>query len=685
MAPTDTSFRLFNTLSGNVEPVELIEPGVLRFYSCGPTVYSTAHIGNFRSFLTADLILRTAQAIGWEVRYVTNITDVGHLTEDDVADSGGEDRMAKALESEGKRFANVYDLARHYTQLLLTDWKRLNLREPTVRPRATEHIMQQIQAVEELVDRGAAYETDKGIYFAVDQFPTYGVLSGNVAADTLEQGVRDVVQDEGKRDPRDFALWKKDPGHLMQWFSPWGWGFPGWHIECSVMSMTYLGDEMDIHAGGEDLIFPHHECEIAQAESLSGKRFARHWVHTRFLQVEGQKMSKSKGNYFTVEDLVAPESEGGRAIDPIALRLALISGQYRKPYNFTFDTLKASIKHVERLRSAKSIAESAVKTGNQDGPDRIGERLDTLSDRMLDALLDDLNTPEAIAAAIEGAKLIQGLGDGLNAASARSALRFIDTTNDLLGIVYPETPPGEDMPGTADPMADKVEELLSRREQARKARDFELADVIRAEIEAMGVEVMNSPSGTTWRRKRRSRRARANKSRPAPPAIPVLEIHGIDGGFVRMVNRFLEEGTLTGEADSDEFLRSHAEAVLLGLLYDQRVRAEYAFTGPERLYERLGHLDMNRIARMDLDDLREVFAVSPAVHRFTNKMAEYTLELARAVVDEYDGRPESIWSDDVPAKTVEKRIAALPGFGKGKAAKAKYVLHYFGQRDFTTT
>ncbi|MDX1741121.1 MAG: cysteine--tRNA ligase, partial [Rhodothermales bacterium] len=359
MASPEASFKLFDTLSGEVRALDLIEPGVLRFYSCGPTVYSTAHIGNFRSFLTADLIVRTAQAIGWEVRYVTNVTDVGHLTEDDVADSSGQDRMAKALESEGQRFANVYDLARHYTETLLTDWQRLNLREPSVRPRATEHIRQQIQAVEKLLAGGFAYETDKGIYFSVAAFPGYGRLSGNVSAETLEQAVRDIVQDEGKRDPRDFALWKKDPGHLMQWFSPWGWGFPGWHIECSVMSATYLGDEIDIHAGGEDLIFPHHECEIAQAESLSGKSFARHWVHTRFLRVEGEKMSKSKGNDFTVQDLVAPEAEGGRGIDPIALRLALISGQYRKPYNFTFDTLKASIKHVERLRAAKELAEKA--------------------------------------------------------------------------------------------------------------------------------------------------------------------------------------------------------------------------------------------------------------------------------------------------------------------------------------
>ena len=501
MHRSDRPFRLHNTLSGKVEPVRLIEPGHLRFYSCGPTVYSTAHIGNFRSFLTADLIVRTAEAIGWDVKYVTNVTDVGHLTEDDAADAGGQDRMAKALESEGKRFANVYDLARHYTDSLISDWHRLNLKEPFVRPRATEHIMQQIQAVEKLVANGVAYETEKGIYFSVPSFPRYGQLSGNVSAETLEQSVRDVVQDEGKRDPRDFALWKKDPGHLMQWHSPWGWGFPGWHIECSVMSATYLGEQIDIHAGGEDLIFPHHECEIAQAESLTGKPFARHWVHTRFLQVEGEKMSKSKGNQFTVPDLVAPESEGGRGIDPVALRLALISGQYRKPYNFTFDTLKASMKHVERLRSAHALALKADSGSENEGEDRLGEKLESLYDDMLGAMLDDLNTPAAIASAIEGAKLIHSTGDSMSAASARSALAFIDRTDGLLGI--PHGIPGDrseaDTPD--DDLGNVVEELLARREAARKARDFAAADTLRAEIEALGVDVMDSPTGSTWKRK----------------------------------------------------------------------------------------------------------------------------------------------------------------------------------------
>ncbi|MFQ5569634.1 MAG: cysteine--tRNA ligase [Rhodothermales bacterium] len=494
-------FQLFNTLTRRVEPLDLLEPGHLRFYACGPTVYSYAHIGNFRSFVTADLILRTAKALGWTTTYVSNITDVGHLTEDDFMDPSGEDRMVKALHSkEGERFANIWDLARYYTNVLLEDWGTLNLLEPDVRPRATEHVTQQIQAVEKLLEKGHAYETHQGIYFSVESFPDYGKLSGNVASDQLEQGVRDVVVDAEKRNPRDFALWKKDPTHLMQWFSPWGWGFPGWHIECSVMSMTYLGEQFDLHSGGEDNAFPHHECEIAQSESLTGKPWVRHWVHTRFLQVEGEKMAKSAGNFYTVRDLVAPESESGRSIDPLALRLALISGQYRKPYNFTFDTLRASARHVQRFREVAERVDRLV-AADAPGPDRVGDRLDALYTRALDAMLDDLNTPEALAAVLDGIRLLNGIGDNLNGASAQRARAWLDQINALLGIIYHDTGSTAPAPDEHDPLAEQVEALLAERAAARQAKDFARADAIRDELDAIGIEVMDSAEGTTWRKK----------------------------------------------------------------------------------------------------------------------------------------------------------------------------------------
>lgn len=498
---TPSEFRLYNTLSNAVEPVIPREAGHLRFYSCGPTVYSYAHIGNFRSFLTADLILRTAEAIGWTTTYVTNVTDVGHLTEDDAADASGEDRMAKALRSkEGERFANVWDLARYYTGELLSDWHTLNLRDPSVRPRATEHIREQISAVETLIEKGHAYETEQGIYFSVASFDGYGKLSGNESAEQLEQLVRDTVSDPGKRDPRDFALWKKDPKHLMQWYSPWGWGFPGWHIECSVMARAYLGDEIDLHAGGEDLIFPHHECEIAQSESLTGKTFSKHWVHTRFLQVEGEKMAKRTGNFFTVRDLVATASEGGRAVDPLALRLALISGQYRKPFNFTKDTLKASAKHVERFREISAAVDSAL-THENGGPDRAGVLLAPLYDRALAAMADDLNTPEAIAAIIEGFKVLGSMRSALNTASAKAARAWIDRVNALLGVVEHDKPlVTADSTSAMDAEDARIDKLVAARFEARAARDFAKADEIRAQLAALSVEVMDTAGGPKWKR-----------------------------------------------------------------------------------------------------------------------------------------------------------------------------------------
>ncbi len=490
-------FTLFNTLTGKAEPLSIIEPGHLRFYCCGPTVYSHAHIGNFRSFLTADLILRTAQAIGWKTTYVTNITDVGHLTADDTIDPSGEDRMAKALRSkEGEGFANVWDLARYYANSLIEDWRTLNLREPDVRPRATEHVREQIRAVEQLVAAGAAYQTTNGVYFSVPSFARYGALSGNMAANSLETAVRSVVVDPEKRDPRDFALWKMDPGHLMQWHSPWGWGFPGWHIECSVMAQLYLGPQIDIHTGGEDLIFPHHECEIAQAETLTGSPFARHWVHTRFLQVEGKKMSKRFGNFFTVRDLVAPSRDSGRGIAPLALRLALMAGQYRKPFNFTFATLNDSARHAQRFTDAAALVKGYT---DRNGSDTIGDRLSDSYNRALDAMLDDLNTPAAIAAALDGVKVIFGARNTMSGASARAGIHFLEQINALLGIVSHES---EDTTrGGVDPLAEKVEVLIEERTEARRAKDWVRADAIRDEISALGIELMDSSAGTTWRRK----------------------------------------------------------------------------------------------------------------------------------------------------------------------------------------
>lgn len=470
-----------------------LEPGHLRFYSCGPTVYSYAHIGNFRTFLTADLVVRTAEAIGWKVSYVTNITDVGHLTQDDIADSEGEDRMEKALKSkDGERFHNVWELAEYYADQLREDWASLNLREPMVRPKATQHMTDQIKAVETLIAEGHAYETPSGVYFDVASVKDYGKLSGN-RQDDLKRGVRDVVEDENKRHPADFALWKKDPKHLMQWFSPFGWGFPGWHIECSVMARDYLGDTLDLHGGGEDLIFPHHECEIAQSESLTGKPFANHWIHTRFLQVNGEKMAKRTGNYYTVRDLLA------KGADPLAIRYALISGVYGKPLNFTDQSLMDATRNVQRFKDARALARSA----SADGEDRLLPPLNDLYREALDAMLSDLNTSVALAKALEGARLILREGEAISRASAASASEFLEQINALLGVIAHENGWGDQAACAPEPAADiaAIEALIEERAQAKRNKDFARADAIRAELDAQGIELRDAPDGTSWVRK----------------------------------------------------------------------------------------------------------------------------------------------------------------------------------------
>ena len=488
----ERTFRLTDTLTKGTKPLLTQEPGHLRFYSCGPTVYSYAHIGNFRSFLTADLIVRTARALGWRVTWVSNVTDVGHMTQDDVADAEGEDKMERALRSkEGERFNNVYELAEFYTDAYKVDWQRLNLVEPDVRPKATQHVREQILASEALIAKGHAYETPTGVYFSVASFPQYGKLSGNTR-ESLRDASREVVLDENKRDQADFAVWKTDDKHLMQWHSPFGWGFPGWHIECSVMARAYLGDTLDLHSGGEDNIFPHHECEIAQSESLTGKPFSNHWVHTRFLQVNGQKMAKSAGNFYTVRGLV--EEKG---VDPLAIRWALIAGSYGSPLNFTDQGLADAATNVRRLRRADEVAAAAL-TENRDGEDLLGVALDGLYEAELDAMTSDLNTSIALSKALEGARTISREGETMSGASARSAQRFLDRTNALLGVVrseYDLVPVAKEEPKVDEAW---IAERIEARTAAKKAKDFTLADAIRRELDEAGIAVTDTPQGPVW-------------------------------------------------------------------------------------------------------------------------------------------------------------------------------------------
>jgi len=497
------TFKLYDTLSRQVKELKTQEPGHLKFYTCGPTVYSYAHIGNFRSFLGADLVVRTAKALGWKVTWVSNITDVGHLTQDDIADADGEDKMEKALHSkEGEQFANVWDLAEYYTNCYMEDWQRLNLTEPNVRPRATQHVREQITMIQALIDSGHAYETPTGVYFDVNSDADYGRLSGNTL-DKLKEGVRDVVLDDNKRQQADFALWKKDDHHLMQWYSPWGWGFPGWHIECSAMARAYLGDTLDLHSGGEDNLFPHHECEVAQSESFTGKPFSNHWMHVRYLQVEGEKMAKSTGNFFTVRDLVE------RGFDPLALRYALISVPYGKPFNFTMQGLRDAQGNVERLKEClRRVEEVTAQTHPKESntsASSFANELNRIYEEAIGAMCDDLNTSVAIAKALEGAKAIMR-EPTLSVEDANSGAQFLTKINDLLGIVQTEgASPLAPLGGANDSVTlfegKSIDAWITERSEAKRAKDFTKSDKIRDNLATAGYELRDSPEGTTWARR----------------------------------------------------------------------------------------------------------------------------------------------------------------------------------------
>ena len=331
-----SELKFYNTLSRKVEKFEPIEPGKVGLYSCGPTVYSHPHIGNFRAFLVADLLKRFLEFKGFEVTHVMNITDVGHLLDD--ADEGA-DKLEEAARKQKKE---PLEIAKIYIDSFNEAQKLLNIKPADEYPRATEHIPEMIAIVERLIEKGYAYVVDKNVYYDITKFKDYGKLSGNML-DDLNSGARVEVNEE-KRNPQDFALWKHDPKHLQQWDSPWGMGFPGWHIECSAMSSRYLGEEFDFHTGGEDNIFPHHENEIAQSEAASGKKFVHYWLHTRFLMFDGEKMSKSKGNLYTIQELVE------KGFKKSAIRYALISSHYRQNYNFTFEGLKAASVAIDKIQ-----------------------------------------------------------------------------------------------------------------------------------------------------------------------------------------------------------------------------------------------------------------------------------------------------------------------------------------------
>jgi cysteinyl-tRNA synthetase len=461
------AMRLFNTLSRDIEEVRPADGETVKIYSCGPTVYRYIHIGNMRSFLLGDLIRRGLRFEGQKVRWTMNITDVGHMT-DDVADTG-QDKMELAEADEG---LSAQEIAEKYTQAFLEDADLVGIQRADAYPRATDHIPEMITIIEKLIERGHAYEVEGTVYFDVTSFPQYGRLSGNTL-DALRAGHRQEVEvDPNKRNPADFALWKKaGANRSMKWPSPWGEGFPGWHIECSAMSMKHLGERFDIHTGGNDNKFPHHEDEIAQSEGAVGHQVVSIWVHGGFLQMGGQKMAKSARNIRRVTDL---DDEG---IDPLAFRLLCFGTRYRSEMDFSWDALEAAQRALNRIR--QRMAEWAAT--QRDGLSTEAKEIDS---RFREAVGDDLDMPRAVAVLNETVSADLADADKYALLASWDAVLGLDL--ERLGREGFEIP-------------SEVQAMLDERDAARVAQDFAKGDEIRVRLTEMGWEVMDLPEGTTVR------------------------------------------------------------------------------------------------------------------------------------------------------------------------------------------
>jgi cysteinyl-tRNA synthetase len=458
--------RLYNTLSRAVEEVAPVEPGHVKMYACGPTVYRYAHLGNLRTYLLSDLIRRALEFEGFRVALVQNITDVGHMTDESSPDAI--DKMLLAVEDEGLQ---PLEIAAKYTAAVLEDAAALGLRPPDILPKATEHIPEMIELTETLVERDHAYVVDNGtVYYDVQSFPGYGRLSGNTL-DKLQPGHRDLESDERKRHHADFALWKAaGPGRLMKWPSPWGDGFPGWHIECSAMSMKYLGERFDIHTGGTDLRFPHHEDEIAQSEGAVGHQVVSTWVHGGHLRLSGQKIAKSTGNVVRVPELLE------RGLDPLAFRWLTFQTRYRSEMDFSWEAMETADHRVKQLR--RRMAEWAPAA-------EIGQAAKGFDARFREALANDLDMPAVVVVVNELASAAD-VPDGEKYA-------LLASWDQVLGLDLER-----DAKAGWEP-TEEMRALMTERDAARAAKDYDRSDRIRDELAAIGLEVMDTAEGTRVR------------------------------------------------------------------------------------------------------------------------------------------------------------------------------------------
>lgn len=480
------ALQVYNYLTRQKERFKPLERGRVHMYVCGPTVYDHAHLGHAKLYVAMDVVVRYLRFLGYKVRYVQNITDVGHLLDT------GEDRILKGARRER---VEPMELVEIYTRSYFEDMDALGVVRPNISPRASAHIPEQIEWIKALIEKGYAYEVDGNVYFSVEKFPEYGKLSGR-KVEELEPGARVEVREE-KRHPADFALWKRaEPEHILRWPSPWGWGYPGWHIECSVMATKYLGETLDIHGGGMENIFPHNECEIAQAEAVTGQPFARYWILTGSLTVDGVKMSKSLGNFLTIKDAL-------KLYRPEVIRAFILSAHYRGTLDYSREAMQAAEQGIRRLHNTVRAVRARMKgAAMPEGTADLSYMadLDPYREAFLEAMDDDFNTPKAMATLHELARTVnrmldsgQPIGHGTLAAIDQM---FSELGGQILGIIPDQLDPPEMRSGLVDGL---MQIILDLRQEYRLAKDWAHADAIRQRLAELGIVVEDRPEGPTWR------------------------------------------------------------------------------------------------------------------------------------------------------------------------------------------
>ncbi|SNQ42395.1 cysteine--tRNA ligase [Cellulophaga lytica] len=484
------TIKVYNSLSGKKEEFKPINDGHIGMYVCGPTVYSNVHLGNCRTFMSFDMIFRYFKHLGYKVRYVRNITDAGHLVDD--ADEG-EDKIAKKARLEQ---IEPMEVVQRYTVDFHNTLQKFNFLPPSIEPTATGHIIEQIEIIKEIIEKGFAYEVNGSVYFDVVEFNKtndYGILSGRKLEDMIAN-TRELAAQSDKKNPQDFALWKKaEPEHIMRWPSPWGDGFPGWHLECTAMSTKYLGETFDIHGGGMDLKFPHHECEIAQAQASNGSAPVNYWLHANMLTLNGKKMSKSTDNNIYPNEIFSGDNNIlSKAFSPSAVRFFMMQAHYTSILDLSNDALLASEKGYLKLMEAITSLK-AIETGSKTEFD-----VAAWQHKCYDAMNDDFNSPILIAHLFEAVKHINLIKDGKETITKEDKELLENTLNtfafDILGL----TGVNEDANGNSEKLEEVVNLLIQLRNDARSNKDFALSDQIRDQLLAMGIQLKDGKDGTTF-------------------------------------------------------------------------------------------------------------------------------------------------------------------------------------------